>query len=388
MTESEDARVPFRLVVCVDGTWVGPDGIRPGSENNLSSIFRIWCCIKEGEVVDREGKKWRQGRVYVRGINNSGTWYGKLLSGALGDGVEEQIKDVYKMCCERASHPEDEIFFFGFSRGAFVVRAVASLLSYMKIPGIVDMGLFDEVYKQLLDIYKDVRSGSERRRGAIYEYMSAAKPSPKLQYIGVLDTVGAFADDGLYDIGMHPAQRHCRQALAFNETRVAFKPELWSVLENTAEYELRTRSSLHSVIEAWFLGAHGDLGGGNSQDGIALYPAQWLLAEAEQLGLALDFSPITYTSAVFQDQSVVKSPLELMFPTLKSLETEEEYPQKIKLLNGISVPLWDMRSVHMQQGFGLNINYHANQWLYQTAEREIFLQDRIIGYHTEGMCIS
>jgi len=383
-TQPEDMHVPVRLAVCVDGTWVGPDGIHPAFDGNISNIFRIWCCVKEGEVIDDTGRKWRQERAYIKGVNDSDSWYGKLLSGAFGNGVEQQIKNVYKLCCERASHPEDEIFFFGFSRGAFVVRAVANLFTYMRIPGRVnDPHSFDEAYKHLLDIYKDVRSGSDRRKGSIYEYMSTCQPPPKLQYIGVLDTVKAFDDDGLYEIGIHPSHRHCRQALAMNERRAAFSPELWAVAEKTAEYELRKTSSLHSVLEAWFLGSHGDLGGGNIQDGAALYPVQWLLSEARKLGLVLDFNPVTYTSLVFQKQIAIENPLELMFPTPEAAEAEG-LPPLVTLANRISVQMWDMNRVHMRKGFGLSISHRTNHWLFHSATREIFHQDRLVGYHDQG----
>ena len=382
--QTKDTRIPVRLVLCVDGTWIGPDGISPGTEGNLSTIFRIWCCIKEGEVSDDNGKRWRQDKAYIRGVNDSDSWYGRLLSGAFGDGIEHQIKEVYRICCERASHPEDEIYFFGFSRGAFVVRAVANLLTYMRIPGRTgNTDSFDERYKQMLDIYKDVRSGNDRRRGSIYKYMSTSKPSPKLQYIGVVDTVKAFDDDELYEIGIHPLQHHCRQALAMNETRLAFEPELWSVTEKTAEYEVRTQSKFHSVIEAWFLGSHGDLGGGNSQDGAALYPTQWLLSEAKQLGLILDFSPVTYTSSVFHSQDAIENPLELLFPTFEDSETQA-WPSTIKLSNGISVQLWDLSRVHTRKGLEIDIHYHARKWYLPTASREIFREDKLIGYHREG----
>lgn len=137
------------------------------------------------------------------------------------------------------------------------------------------------------------------------------------------------------------------------------------------------------LLEAWFLGSHSDLGGGNVQDGAALYPVQWLLSEAKQLGLVLDFNPVTYTSLVFQNQIAIENPLELMFPTPEATEAKG-LPRLVTLANGISVQMWDMDGVHTRKGFGVSISHRTNHWLFNSATREIFHQDRLVGYHEQG----
>jgi uncharacterized protein (DUF2235 family) len=342
MADSSSERIPIRLIICVDGTWFGPDGISSVWAGNVSNIFRIWCSIKEGEVEDDSGKKWRQEKVYIKGIDNLSNWGLKLLSGAFGSGIEQQIKDAYRMCVERASQPEDEIFFFDFSRGAFVVRAVANLLAYMRLPGpSYSEKSFDELYEHILDLYKDVRSGNDSRKGA-HEYMVRCRPHPRIHFIGVLDTVKAMDDDGLYEFGLHTSHRHCRQALALNETNTALAPELWMTKEGTADFELRRASRHHSLQELWFLGRHGDLGGGNKQDGLALYPCQWLLSEARDLGLHLEFTPVTYSTLSIGDQTTVDNPLQLCFPSDWS-EVDKPGRQPITSANGMSVKMWDLQ---------------------------------------------
>jgi hypothetical protein len=370
-----------RLVVCVDGTWFGPDGIYSGWAGNISSIFRIWCCVKEGEVHDSAGKTWHQERLYVKGIDNLNNWGSKLLSGAFGIGVAEQIKNVYKLCCDKAGQPEDEIFFFGFSRGAFVVRAVANLLAYMRIAQPLQDGQsFDELYAHMLDLYRDVRTGNDSRQGSIHEYMLHSQPHSRLQFIGVIDTVKAFDDGDLYDIGLHTSLHHGCHALAMNETKSAFIPELWMSKEQTADLELRKASKLHSIKEAWFLGSHGDLGGGNVQDGIALYPCQWLLHEAQDCGLDLSFSFVTYKSLSIKDKIAVEDPLKICFPANEDPEGNS-FAHLLSYSNGLQTMIWDMAAVHQRSGFNVSINQCPNHWIFSTTARNIFDSDGLIGYH-------
>jgi hypothetical protein len=70
-----------------------------------------------------------------------------------------------------------------------------------------------------------------------------------------------------------------RQALALNENRRVMTPEL-----------LDPDLSIES-IQAWFLGAHADMGGASPHDGLSLYPLRWMLIEACKCGLVIDFAP-------------------------------------------------------------------------------------------------
>jgi hypothetical protein len=76
-----------------------------------------------------------------------------------------------------------------------------------------------------------------------------------------------------------------RQALALNENRRVMTPEL-------LEPDLSIESDLRrSFIQAWFLGAHADMGGASPHDGLSLYPLRWMLIEACKCGLVIDFAP-------------------------------------------------------------------------------------------------
>ncbi|KAH0341667.1 hypothetical protein KCU83_g9590, partial [Aureobasidium melanogenum] len=377
------SRVATRLVICVDGTWGEPDGTHKAPLGNISNIYRIHASTKEGKFKDSSGRIWNQRRKYFKGLNNINSYYGKLISGAFGKGLEEQIKEIFAYCCQQVSDPEDEIYFFGFSRGAFAVRAVANLLLHMRIPveppGSKD---FDELYAEALSLYKNVRQGSNLKKGAIYDYMSKTRPPPRIRFVGVFDTVKAFNDDGLYDIQAIESLGHCRQALALNERKELFAYEPWKVSEDTINNYL---GHDHSVKQAWFIGTHADLGGGNKLDGLSLYPLQWIMSEAIEQGLIFGFTPIFRTTTILRNQVALANPLELIFPGLQ--ETASELPPatgSVQLANGVSVRMWDLRHVHEDQASSLKLETSGiNRWIYSTADRTMFDQGQLLG-HTDN----
>ncbi|KAK6360139.1 hypothetical protein TWF730_006292 [Orbilia blumenaviensis] len=84
-----------RIVCCVDGTWMGPDGAAGSENGNASNIFRIWASIKTGIVEDENGK-WQQIRRYFKGLGTDVGIFQKLYSGVTGSGLDDLIFRVYK----------------------------------------------------------------------------------------------------------------------------------------------------------------------------------------------------------------------------------------------------------------------------------------------------
>jgi uncharacterized protein (DUF2235 family) len=385
--DTPEAHLPVRLVVCVDGTWGGPDGIHDAHEGNTSNVFRIWMAVKEGVVQDKHGKLWRQQKRYFKGIDDTSNWISHSRSGAFATGIDDQIKAVYHYCCHYAKCDHDEIYFFGFSRGAFVVRAVANMLMHLRVldtRGDLD-DTFEDMYKQAIAIYKDIRQGQITSSGQIYEYMSKTKAPPTIQFIGVLDCVKAYEDKDLYDISLIPSLRHCRQALAMNETKVAFRPELFVSSDEDDCYR-KQNSDSHSLLQAWFLGTHGDIGGSCAKDGLSLYPLQWLLSESSDTGLVLGSTHLTRTTTIMREEVAVDDPLELVFPRdLDASNGSLANPHEIRTGNGITVKLWDIRHVHKRSCYNLHINQRrVSRWVFSISERVIFDQGQLIGYQPEG----
>lgn len=68
-----------------------------------------------------------------------------------------------------------------------------------------------------------------------------------------------------------------------------------------------------SIVQAWFVVAHIDMGGSAENDGLALYPLQWILSESQAKGLVLDFSQLPHPRAVIDD------PLRVVFQNTKNM---------------------------------------------------------------------
>jgi hypothetical protein len=96
-----------------------------------------------------------------------------------------------------------------------------------------------------------------------------------------------------------------------------------------------------SIIEAWFAGAHADIGGGSRDDGLSLYPLQWMLLESRKVGLCLEHNPKR------KSQNIIVSPLELVFlgPSMGS-GTSSAKPWSFEYRNGIQVEMFDLRESH------------------------------------------
>ena len=116
-----------------------------------------------------------------------------------------------------------------------------------------------------------------------------------------------------------------RHALALHENRKAMKPEV--------TYPRPDSLQDRSFIQAWFVGAHMDLGGSKTHDGLSLYPLQWILEESRSIGLILGFDNIDGR------QDLMIDPLSLIFP-------QEASHHEFKTYNNVTIRMTDMRSTH------------------------------------------
>lgn len=112
-------------MICVDGSQYNPS-----SGTVETNIRRIYASIQVGKVSDSScGGVFKQEVKYVPGIGSADDAFSKdrIQASVLGQGHLKQIQDVYESC-SKLTGEQDEVWLFGFSRGAFVVRAVAGLL--------------------------------------------------------------------------------------------------------------------------------------------------------------------------------------------------------------------------------------------------------------------
>ncbi|KAF2487990.1 hypothetical protein BDY17DRAFT_314772 [Neohortaea acidophila] len=290
-----------RLILCEDGTWLDSDNASlKGSLNYPSNVTRIQRAIKS---VSSDGIP--QVVYYHFGVGGGGGFLSKL-AGFSGAGINEIIREGYEFLCANYT-PGDEIFIFGFSRGAYTARSIAGLINEVGI--LTKDGLPDlpEIYRDVSNRYNDhyrpkypdipfphkpsardpaYREGLVRRRltrldvtikvvGVWETVGSLGVPRvPWLQRIGLQSTT--IKDYRFHDTSLGDCIENAFQALALDERRYSFQPCLWEKLEGN-------RTTLRQV---WFPGAHSNVGGGYNDQQIATITLAWMIAQCQPF---LDF---------------------------------------------------------------------------------------------------
>ena len=289
-----------RLAVFLDGTW-----------NSVDSNTNVW---RMRALTAAKGKDGKPQLVYYEvGVNG-------VMGGIFGKGLDENIRSAYEWLIENYN-VGDEIFIFGFSRGAFTARALAGLVA---IEGILKAGapigvteLFDRYKKgneesiwklKVIEASGDADKLTEQEKWLL-KYSQPAD----VKVIGVWDTVGSvgLAAGNIEGIsrsqfdylqtGLRIHMLNGYHALAIDEHRADFAPTLWDVHHpKDPNAVIAKPRSLESIEQRWFVGAHANVGGGYETDLLAQAPLRWMMKKAESQGLA-------FRSAVELDGDAVKA---------------------------------------------------------------------------------
>ena len=275
-----------RIVVCTDGTWNSKD--RASSDGTgLTNVGKL-----AAEVAPRDAAGVEQLVYYHPGVG-TGWWWDRVAGGAFGVGLSRNIKECYVWLVERYE-PGDELYLFGFSRGAYTAR---SLVGFVRNCGVLrheHSGLVDKAY----DFYRD-RAPETHPRGAMAADFRArfAQPGqPTIKCVGVWDTVGSLGVPtsgpvgwltrkryGFHDVTLSSWVQNAFQALAVDERRKPFAPALWEV----SDADTRKPTFQQRVDQVWFAGVHSNVGGGYADAGLSDLALAWMYARARECGLEL-----------------------------------------------------------------------------------------------------
>ncbi len=251
-----------RLVVCLDGTWNKPqDNIR---STNVVKIMRAIC--------PTGGNGTKQITFYDKGVG-TGDPLDKFQGGAFGRGLDDNVKDGYRFLGNNYEK-EDEIYIFGFSRGAYTARSLAGLIGVCGLLGKTTMGELDRAW----DFYRtDKRKRQEEERKRIHD---AADTDIGIKCIGVWDTVGALGiplqslnwlthrKHKFHDTNLGAIVDCAFHALAIDEKRLSFAPTLWEAAE-PVENQI--------VEQVWFPGVHSNVGGGYDSASLSDLALEWMI---------------------------------------------------------------------------------------------------------------
>ena len=277
--------MPKRLVICCDGTWNTPDQEGEGGGPCPTNVTKV---ALEVAPVGRDGRP--QCVFYIRGV---GTTKGqRLRGGAFGVGLSRNVIGAYRAVVE-AYEPGDELFFFGFSRGAYTARSTVGFIRNCGILTRENAYRIDEAYR----LYRDARAHPQGLESRLFR-QSFAHPVPDrplICFLGVWDTVGALGIPvrgmgwlnrrwAFHDTGLSSWVGHAYQALAVDERRSAFRPALWTPDRGPDGTPL-PRPEGQTLEQRWFAGVHCGVGGGYQDSSLSDIPLLWMVQRAAAHGL-------------------------------------------------------------------------------------------------------
>ncbi|MCJ8209765.1 DUF2235 domain-containing protein [Mucilaginibacter sp. RS28] len=276
-----------RLITCSDGTWDKPGDKGQNGQPLDSNVCLLFNAIKS--IAD-DGTP--QLKVYDTGVGTGYSWRDKLLGGITGLGIDKKIKDIYTFLV-MTYEPGDEIYLFGFSRGAYTARSLAGLIRNTGILKPDFIHLVDKAY----DLYRDrneyTAPDSDLMRAFRQNY--SYEDITRIKFIGVWDTVGALGIPlpawklynreryKFHDVTLSSTVDYAYQALAVDERRKPFNASIWQASSNAVD----GKQTLE-MEQRWFAGVHCNVGGGYEDRGLSNETLKWLTDNAKLRGLELE----------------------------------------------------------------------------------------------------
>lgn len=274
-----------RLVICADGTWNEPDQKDRGKivPSNIVKLSRA--------VLPEAADGTHQITYYDEGV---GTHWGltRYIEGATGMGLSKNILEAYRFLC--LNYVEgDEIYLFGFSRGAFTVRSLASFIDRVGLLPKANVFFTPQAY----EMYRDLSSPDQLK--AFREEQKSQ--DVEIKFMGVFDTVGAMGIPisllkrigarkyQFHDMTFCDSIAHAYHALAIDEQRSQFVASLWDPPMPVPVSRLE---------QVWYAGVHTNIGGGYSPDGLANLPLHSIKRRAKKHGLEFDDEYLNHFKAV------------------------------------------------------------------------------------------
>lgn len=302
--------MPKNIVVCCDGT--GNSVEKPDNDSNVVKLY---------STLDFSGKD--QVGYYHPGVGTMGdpmarnklsSLWSRIKGLAFGGGLLNNVGDAYRFIMNTYEEG-DRIFLFGFSRGAYTVRALAGVLHMF---GALQAGN-EGLVPYLLKMYAKRTRDAQRMKNtfdAATPFKARISRACPLHFVGVWDTVSSYG--WIYNpvrlpyTAQNPDMKNGRHAISIDERRCFFQKNVWGdQLEG------------QSIKQVWFAGVHSDVGGSycEPESGLSKLALEWMMAEAQSCGLKFD---------------AIKAPVMLSSP----LAPGRVAPNAEGMLHNSLTPLW------------------------------------------------
>ena len=272
-----------RLIVCCDGTWQKLTSEYP------TNVAKITQAIKP---IDDDGIQ--QIVFYGEGVG-TGDLVDKLGGGAFGWGLDNVIQNAYRFLCLNYN-PGDQIYLFGFSRGAYIVRSLAGLIYNAGLLKRHDIRETPKAY----ELYRNPDDNKKPGGTDAQKFRTKHSQEVNITFLGCWDTVGSLGVPDqipflkldkwmnkkyeFHDIQLNQRIQCARHAVAMDEKRKVFYVTPMQKSENNPTQDLK---------QVWFSGEHGCVGGGTeAYRGLSDTALQWMIDEAKQKGLSFQLDTI------------------------------------------------------------------------------------------------
>jgi uncharacterized protein (DUF2235 family) len=268
-----------RLVICCDGTWNTPDETDQGAPVS-TNVTKLALAIAGHDSAGIE-----QQMFYSKGVGTGR--FDHWIGGGLGVGLSQRIKDAYMFVVDNYD-AGDELFLFGFSRGAYTARSLAGFVRNAGILKRQYAGRLDAAY----ELYRDRSNATNPRSIEARLFRTTFAHETRIRCIGVWDTVGALGIPDLplpaairdrwkfHDVTLSTWVDNAFHALALDERRKPFEPTLWDQADDAPTTQV--------LEQVWFAGVHSNVGGGYRDAGLSDIALLWMMDKAKGCGLALD----------------------------------------------------------------------------------------------------
>ncbi|RDB25592.1 hypothetical protein Hypma_006109 [Hypsizygus marmoreus] len=287
------------LVVCIDGT-----SNQYGEKNTNVIEFYSRLFVDNHQLLYYNSGIGTYARPSWLSLSFLMQVAGNKVDMAIAWNFEKVVKGAYRWLSDHYK-TGDRIYLFGFSRGAYQVRALAGMIEKV---GLIHAGNEEQI-PFAYELYADLKKADAGDRNAAKQFKDTfSVEGARVHFIGAWDTVssiGLSSNDGLPLTGNCNHVCFFRHALAFDECRVKFLPECVEArIDEVAGLEKGR------VKEVWFPGSHSDVGGGNlsnRQLSLEGLPLLWMQNEALMAGLRFKHSKINWDKKFLEFRPPSKS---------------------------------------------------------------------------------
>ena len=262
--------MPKNIIVCCDGT-----SNEFGSQNtNVIKLYQAAICNDNQIAYYHPGVGTMGARSALTGI---GRWWTKIIGLAFGYGISDNIADAYQFLMG-TFEPGDNVYIFGFSRGAYTARVLCGMLHIVGLLTRGNEGLIPYAIRMMKSKHIDFRVAAGFKK----TFSRECKPN----FVGVWDTVSSvgWVYNAVHfpftNLAHNPDIAVARHAVSIDERRAFFRQNLFGP----------AGSPTQDVKEVWFAGVHCDVGGGyaDGESQLSQVALRWMLGEAEVAGLIVD----------------------------------------------------------------------------------------------------